>query len=100
MAVTIVVLHNQSLLDVAIHQTGSAFTALEIAIANDLSITDQLTAGSTLLIPDSVIGNIDIKSYYQSKMIQPATDITQTGEPGETPEGISYWILNKNFIVQ
>lgn len=100
MAVTIIVLHNQSLLDVAIHQTGSAITAIEIAFANDLSITDQLKAGSILLIPDSIIGNIDIKNYYQSKMIQPATDITQTGEQGEILEGISYWIINKNFIVQ
>ncbi len=100
MSITITVLHNQSLMDVAIQRTGNALNAFEIAKANNIGITDILTAGSTIVIPDSIIADVDIKNYYQSKAIQPATDITQTGEPGETPEGISYWILNKNFIVQ
>ncbi|TDX86169.1 hypothetical protein [Epilithonimonas xixisoli] len=95
-----IVLHNQSLLDFAIQHTGSAHNAFEIAMANNISITDQLTAGSELVIPDSIVNDVGVKNYYQSKSIQPATDITQNGESEETPEGISIWILNQNFIVQ
>ncbi|GGG46943.1 hypothetical protein [Epilithonimonas arachidiradicis] len=100
MAITVIVLHNQSLLDVAIQHTGSVQNAFEIAAANEMSLTDQLTAGKELIIPDSITQDVDIKNYYQSRAIQPATDITQNGESEEQPEGISVWILNQNFIVQ
>ena len=95
-----IVLHNQSLLDFAIQHTGSAQNAFEIAMANNMSITDQLTAGSELVVAGSIVNDVDVKNYYQSKSLQPATDITQNGEAEETPEGISIWILNQNFIVQ
>ena len=94
------VLHNQSLLDFAIQHTGSTQNAFEVAMANNLSITDKLTAGSELIIPVSVAMDVDVKNYYQSKEIQPATDITQHAESEEILEGISIWILNQNFIVQ
>ena len=100
MAVTAKVLHNQTLFDFAIQNTGSVINAFEIAKINAISISAVLTVGSELIIPDSIKIDVDIKNYYQSKAIKPATDITQVGEPGETPEGISYWIVNKNFIVQ
>lgn len=95
-----IVLHNQSLLDFAIQHTGSAQNAFEIGMANGISVTAQLVAGSELLITGAIVNDVDVKNYYQSKSIQPATDITQYGEAEETPEGISIWILNQNFIVQ
>ena len=94
------VLHNQSILDFAIQHTGSAQNAFEIAMANNMSVTEQLTAGHTLVIPSSIVNDVDVKNYYQSKSIQPATDITQYEDSEENPEGISIWILNQNFIVQ
>ncbi len=97
---TAIVLHNQSLLDFAIQHTGSPQNAFEIAMANDMSVTEQLTAGTELIVPETVAMDVDIKNYYSSKAIKPATDITQTEEQEETPEGISVWILNQNFIVQ
>ena len=95
-----IVLHNQSLLDFAIQHTGSAQNAFEIAMANNMSITDQLTAGSELVVAGSIVNDVDVKNYYQSKSLQPATDITQYEDSEENPEGISIWILNQNFIVQ
>lgn len=100
MTITIAVLHNQTLFDFSIQHTGNVTNAFIIAKANNISITTVLIAGASLAIPDSITSDVDIRNYYKSKAIQPATDITETGEPGETPEGISYWILNKNFIVQ
>lgn len=97
------VLHNQSLLDFAIQHTGSAQNAFEIAMANGISITDQLTAGTELTVPESVVMDVDIRNYYQSKAIQPATAITTfiiDGEPETELEGISYWAIYDDFIVQ
>lgn len=94
---TVIVKQGQSILDIAIIYTGDAVIGFDIAKLNNLSITDVLTAGQKLIVPDVIKKNI--VALFDPKN-QPATDVTKTGEPGEAPEGISYWILNKNFIVQ
>ena len=97
----ITVLHNQSLFDIAIQHTGNVMNAFLIAQANNLSITALLVAGSKLIIPGTVEINNDVKGYYAAKKIQPATGTTEGTENGEELlEGISYWIINKNFVVQ
>ena len=97
----ITVLHNQSLFDIAIQHTGNVMNAFAIAQANNLSITAPLVAGSKLIIPGTVEMNNDVKGYYAAKKIQPATGTTEGTENGaEELEGISYWIINKNFVVQ
>ena len=72
---TITVLHNQSLLDVSIQHTGSVFNAFKIAVANGLSVSDSLIAGSELMIPNEVQNDDDVLNYYRSKNLQPATAI-------------------------
>lgn len=94
---TITVKQGQSIIDIAIIYTGDATSGFDIANLNGLAITDVLTTGQQLFVPDVIKKNI--VTLFDPKN-QPATDVTQTGEPGETPEGISYWIVNKNFIVQ
>lgn len=95
MAVT--VLHNQSLLDVAIQATGKAENAILIAVANNISITDDLEPGTELIIPD-VPMDLDVIAYYRAKNIQPATALKT--EEINYPEGINYWEIEKNFKVQ
>ncbi|MFC0344059.1 hypothetical protein [Epilithonimonas hispanica] len=97
---TAIVLHNQSLLDFAIQHTGSAQNAFEIAMANNMSLTDQLTAGAELTVPGTVAMDLDIKNYYSSKAIQPATDVTVSSDDEQEQEGISIWGINNDFIVQ
>ena len=97
----VTVLHNQSLFDISIRYTGIIENAFKIAVANGSSLTDELEPGTQLIIPADVEMNNDVVSYFSAKGIQPATgfefdDIEITPEL----EGISYWILNKNFIVQ
>lgn len=97
----VTVLYNQSLFDISIRYTGTIENAFKIAVANGLSLTDELEPGAQLIIPEDVEMNSDVVSYFAGKGIQPATgfefyDIEITPEL----EGISYWILNKNFIVQ
>ena len=97
----VTVLHNQSLFDISIRYTGTIENAFKIAVANGLSLTDDLVPGAQLIIPADAEMNSDVVNYFAGKGIQPATgfefdDIEITPEL----EGISYWILNKNFIVQ
>lgn len=97
----ITVLNNQSLFDIAIRHTGTIENAFKIAVANGLSLTDELEPGAQLLIPEDVEMNNDVVSYFGAKGIQPATGF-EYNDLEITPEleGISYWILNKTFIVQ
>lgn len=66
------VLNRQSLLDIALQETGTIEAAFEIAVANGISITDYVP-GVTLSIPDSSPMNEPILSYYKSNNINPAT---------------------------
>lgn len=74
----ITVLHNQSLLDVAIQHTGSVENCFAIAAANGLAVSDLLSAGSVLVIPGTLKNDNDILNYYTSKKIMPATALTRT----------------------
>ncbi|MGV4413879.1 hypothetical protein [Chryseobacterium sp. T1] len=96
----ITILHKQSLLDIAIQHTGNATNAYAIARANGLGVSDLLEPGAVLIIPDDIEKDMDIVNYYSAKGIQPATSITTGGEAEEQLEGISYWIINQDFIVQ
>lgn len=96
----IIVLHNQSLFDVALQHSGSIDSIFEIILANDLSLTDEVKAGQTLTIPDVILKDKDILGYYQAKKIQPATAFsTEDKQILERLEGISIWAINIDFIV-
>ena len=51
---TVQTIPNQSLLDVAIQHTGTADSALEIAVANALSVDYTFAAAMQITIPDSL----------------------------------------------
>lgn len=89
------VCNNQSLFDIAIQKCGSIEAAYDIAILNGLSITDELTAGQVLNLPTVV--NSNIADYYESKGIAPATAVTAADL---IFEGIDYWGIDVDFIVQ
>lgn len=93
------VLHNQSLIDLAIQHTGNVENCFAIAMENGMAISDFLDAGSEVFIPGTLTVNNDILNYYNSKQIKPATGFVETSSENEL-EGISIWILNKNFVVQ
>lgn len=97
---TITVLNDQSLLDIAIQHTGSAQNAFLIAKENSLSVSAYLVAGYELMIPEGVAFNRDILEYYRVKNVRPATGLSiDSGAAEEELEGIGYWIINKNFKV-
>ena len=95
---TITVLHNQSLLDLALQHTGTIESIFELALLNEKSITDDMVTGASLLIGE--ISNKDILSYYTAKNIQPATAFTKEDKQVlDRLEGISIWAINLDFVV-
>ena len=96
----ITVLHNQSLLDLALQHTGTIESIFEFAEANTLNITDDVVAGKILALPAEAFTNRDILAYYTAKNLQPATAFTKEDEQVfERQEGISIWAINLDFIV-
>jgi hypothetical protein len=80
---TIKALQNQSLLDIAIQEFGSAEAAFDIALLNDLSITDELTAGQVLEIPffeKMEFANRPIADYYKNRGLKPATALSENAD--------------------
>ncbi len=90
----ITVEQGQSLRDVAIQYCGDVAAALDIAVINGISITQQLVAGSTLAIPSVV--KKDIVNYLAVNNLIPATDKEHTSS---TLSGIGYWQIERDFIV-
>lgn len=90
----------QSLLDIAIQHAGTAQTALELALLNGISLTDDLEVGSELVMTD-VVNEQVVQTFVVSKLI-PATAITsrQILEIIDQQEGINFWAIEYDFIVQ
>ena len=105
---TATLLHNQSLLDFAIQHTGDVLNVFPIAKANSMAVSDQPEAGTVLMIPDDILNDTDILNYYASKEIKPATSakftasamVAQIGSVFFEAEGISYWAIYDDFIIQ
>ncbi|WP_312399474.1 hypothetical protein [Chryseobacterium sp.] len=94
------VLHNQSLLDFSIQHTGSVANAFVIAVANGFSVSDLITAGTSLQIPDTIQITSNILNYYKAKKIQPSTGLTvEQIEEIPTLKGIGYMVLSQTFKV-
>ena len=92
------VLPLQSLLDIAIQHTGAVENTFAMAVANGLSLTDDLPAGTEIKLPDSVNKDSDVLNYYSAKRLQPATAVTLLPE-AERLEGIGYWAISVDFKV-
>ena len=96
----ITVLHNQSLLDLALQHTGTIESVFEFAEANALNITDDVQAGAPLYLGEGLGVRNEILSYYTAKNLQPATAFTKEDEQVfERLEGISIWAINLDFVV-
>ncbi|MDY3337784.1 hypothetical protein PG279_01160 [Riemerella anatipestifer] len=92
----ITVLHNQSLLDTCLQHTGTIEGVFELAMANNMAITDDVEAGQIMKLPEGIKEDRDIFNYYAAKGIQPATAIT---EVVEKCEGIGCWAIGIDFKV-
>lgn len=95
------VLNTQSLLDIALQELGDISGIFELLELGNLSITDQLTAGSELELPPQP-ANKQITGYYSAHRLTPATAITidSTDEGNNLLlEGIEFWGIEYDFTV-
>lgn len=93
---TIKVLYNQTLADIAIQYLGDADRAVELAELNGVGISDELEAGQEMLIPDPDPESDNIVWTFRNQALAPSSG---DGEEHK-PEGIDYWQLENDFIVQ
>lgn len=94
---TIKVLYQQTITDIAVQELGDAERAVEIAALNGLSLTTLLQAGQTLEVPDFDISKTDVVQLFSNKALAPASrDEAESNQD----EGIDFWALEVDFIVQ
>lgn len=65
------VLDGQSLFDIAIQHCGDVQAVYDIAVLNNMSITDDVELGKYLIVPESF--DKDISTYMKQKNITPKT---------------------------
>lgn len=73
---TITVLPNQNLLDIAIQHTGSVLNSFNIALANEMAVSDVIKVNQILFIPETDQNSLVLNNYKKNK-IEPATSITK-----------------------
>lgn len=96
----ITVTNNQSMMDVAIQNCGSFEAAFDLAMLNDISLTDDLSAGASLT--ETAISNNDVVVAYNAAHVCPATAVTtdEINEALGVEEGIEFWAIQIDFEVQ
>jgi hypothetical protein len=93
------ILFGQTLLDIASQELGDASRAFEIAVMNNKGITDDLTVGEALLTPDADISKRGLLLLFSDASKSPASyDIA--GEMKSKLEGVEFWKLENDFIIQ
>lgn len=89
--------NRQSFLDLAMQHAGDTEAALAMCIQNDVPITEEYPAGTLLPMPEIV--NEEIVTLYKNEFVKPAS-ILEAADTGNNLEGIDYWIIEDDFIVQ
>ncbi len=89
----VVVEDRQTLFDIALQMSGSIESVFELAMENDLSLTEDLNV-QDLKEAGSVV-NAQIKAHYESNKITPATAIESIIE-----SGIEFMEIEYDFIVR
>lgn len=95
---TILINEGQTLKDIATQYLGNAERVGEIALLNDINITDDLVIGAELLIPDVELDKASTINHFKKNNIVPASSIDVA--VGEEEEGINYWAIEEDFIIQ
>jgi len=93
------ILFGQTLIDLAVQELGDASRAFELAVLNGLNISDDLIAGQEILVPEAAREKKAVVLLFTDKANAPASaDIT--GELKTQAEGVEFWTIEKDFIVQ
>jgi hypothetical protein len=96
--IQITVLYNQTLQDIVIRYCGTIEALVQIAILNNISITQELVPGQLIQIPNKDFDNQELVNYFNINKIQPACGFVGNTLP-DVPTGIDYMIIGTDFIV-
>lgn len=94
----IIVRNNQTILDIAIQETGAIEAVIDLMKTNGIPVTEDLETGGQLSLTLTDDQMTDLRQFFKGNNIRPATGATITDNPAL--EGIGYWLVYKNFIVQ
>lgn len=98
---SVTVLDRQTLIDIAAQELGDLERVYEIAQLNNLDLTADLITGSDIQVPDADTSKRNIIKLFADKANAPASaEDNNILEGGEENEGIDYWIIENDFIVQ
>lgn len=87
--------HRQTPIDIAVLQSGNISGVFELALLNNVSISKELASGEELAT--GTVINEDIVRELKSRNARPARGIKP---PNGNNEGIGYWRVFVDFIVQ
>ena len=90
------VLKGQNLHDIAIQELGTADAAFDIAVRNDIAVTDLLNPEEGIVIPDDSVRDPKTVNFYDTKGLKPATE--NRGTIGSAI-GINFWTIEEDFRV-
>lgn len=85
-----VVISNQSLLDVALVEYGSVLAVFDLALNNNLSITDTVPAGTELKLIATDEMDVNVQDYYVRK----ERNIATMSELDESMRGFDFILAN------
>jgi len=96
----IIVIEDQSLVDIALQEHGKALVGFELALLNGFSLTDDLFPGQKLEKAESLLANTDTANYFRGKgqMISCGSRVSAGNLPIK-PVGIGAMIIENDFIV-
>ncbi|UPK68131.1 hypothetical protein [Chitinophaga filiformis] len=95
---TINVKPHQCLMDLSMQQKGSINAMFDFAMANGISITDDLTSGSALWVPDVEVIDRRTLLTLKEELVIPANGYTVEDEAA-IKGGIGYMGIQMDFRV-
>ena len=90
----------QTMFDVALEYCGTFESAMQMALLNGVDLTEDIPTNAVLELPS--VDKPRIAANFQSLRHTPATAITQDEINAilATGEGIGYWEIGYDFIIQ
>lgn len=93
----ITAMNKQSWLDISMQYLGGVKNAQKLAFFNESSLTDEITPGQKIIIPQMLIEDTEIMEYFKTNNIQIASDLNES-ETGLIPSVIPFAIINQATV--
>jgi len=91
MSQTIQIDNGQTLIDAAVQHLGDASQAVEAALDNDVSLTDDIS--------QAVVADADVSAQKTVEQMNKAYNIPASDDGIQPGEGLGYWALGTTFKI-